>query len=178
VLGRKTVVGSSAIIGARIVSRLFDTATMVILARVLQPTDFGIVAIAASLVAVTEAMLELPVHQGLLRLSEISRAQNDTAFTLSAMRGLLLTTLLLLAAWPFARFYGDGRLIPLVCFLSLGPVARGLISPHLARYQKRMLRPPLILKQHRTSRGRLAVLPADGRILGSAAVGDGLAWWG
>jgi len=40
------------------------------------------------------------------------------------------------------------------------------------------LRPPLILKQHRTSRGRLAVLPADGRILGSAAVGDGLAWWG
>jgi len=41
-----------------------------------------------------------------------------------------------------------------------------------------LLRPPLILKQHRTSRGRLAVLPADGRILGSAAVGDGLAWWG
>jgi len=40
------------------------------------------------------------------------------------------------------------------------------------------LRAPLILKQHRTSRGRLAVLPADGRIVGSAAVGDGLAWWG
>jgi len=41
-----------------------------------------------------------------------------------------------------------------------------------------ILRPPLILKQHRTSRGRLAVLPADGRIVGSAAVGDDLAWWG
>jgi len=40
------------------------------------------------------------------------------------------------------------------------------------------LRPPLILKQHRTFRGRLAVLPADGRIVRSAAAGDGLAWWG
>ena len=40
------------------------------------------------------------------------------------------------------------------------------------------LRTPLILKQHRTSRERLAVLPADGRIVRSAALGDGLAWWG
>jgi len=40
------------------------------------------------------------------------------------------------------------------------------------------LKTPLIFRSHRTSRGRLAVLPADGRIVRSAAVGDGLAWWG
>ena len=60
-----------------------------------------------------------------------------------------------------------------------GPV-KGLHNQWLVRDQSDpdALKAPLILRLHRTSRGRLAVLPADGRIVGSAAVGDGLAWWG
>ncbi len=40
------------------------------------------------------------------------------------------------------------------------------------------LKAPLIFKQHRTSRGRLAVLPTSGRIGRPGAVGDAPAWWG
>ncbi|MGD0107612.1 MAG: oligosaccharide flippase family protein [Rhodopila sp.] len=103
---------------------------------ILAPTDFGLVAIAMSVVSVMESALDMPVNQALLQLQTITGPQYDTAFTLSLMRGLVLSLLVLLIAWPFAQFYSDDRLKLLVCFLSLAPTARGLISPRLAEFQK------------------------------------------
>ena len=125
-------------VGARLITRVFDLVTMLVLARILQPTDFGLVAIAMTLVSIVEAALELPLNQALLRLPVITAAQYDTAFTLSALRGLLLTLIVVLASWPFAGFYADDRLVPLVCMLSIAPTARGLTSPRLAKYHKEM----------------------------------------
>ncbi len=126
------------LVGARLITRLIDMATLLVLARILLPTDFGLFAIAMSVVAVVEAALEIPLNQALLRLPVISKAQYDTAFTLSALRALLMSSILLLAAWPFAWFYDDYRLFPLVCILAIGANARGLTSPRLAEYQKSM----------------------------------------
>jgi PST family polysaccharide transporter len=137
-LGRRAAVGGMLMAGARLITRLVDLMTMLVLARILRPADFGLVATAMSLVAVAEAILEMPLSQALLRLSDIGKAQYDTAFTLSLLRGIVLGLLLAMAAWPFAAFYDDGRLVPLVCVLSIAPIARGLSSPRLAGYQKHM----------------------------------------
>ena len=123
---------------ARLTTRVFDLAMMVVLARILQPMDFGLVAIAMTLVTVVEAALELPVNQALVHLPSISTPQYDTAFTLSSLRGLALSGILVLGAWPFAHFYGDIRLAWLVIVLSVGPIARGFVSPRLAEYQRLM----------------------------------------
>jgi O-antigen/teichoic acid export membrane protein len=137
-IGRKTALAGVLMIAARLITRLFDLVTMLVLARLLVPASFGLVAIASTLVAVAEAALELPVNQAMLHLPHITQRQYDTAFTLSALRGLVLACLVLTAAWPFSYFYNDSRLTLLVCVLSLGPVARGLSSPALAKYQKQM----------------------------------------
>jgi PST family polysaccharide transporter len=125
-------------VGARLSTRLLDLVTMLVLARLLQPTDFGLVAIAASAVAVVETALDMPLNQALVRMPVISKAQYDTAFTLSVLRALVLTSILLLGAWPFAQFYNDPRLLLLVCVMSVGSNARGMTSPRLAEYQKTM----------------------------------------
>jgi PST family polysaccharide transporter len=127
-LGRQAATGGILLVGARMISRVFDLVTMLILARLLEPSDFGIVAIAASVVGVLDVTLDLPINQALLRLPEITKAQYDTAFTLSLLRGFLLTVVLMAAAVPIARG-----------ILSLAPVLRSLISPRLAEYQKRMI---------------------------------------
>lgn len=137
-IGRKAAVGSIIMVSSRLFSRVFDLVTMLVLARLLLPADFGLVAIAMTLVSIVEAVLELPVNQALLSLPNITTPQYDTAFTLSAARGLLLTSVLLVAAWPFSWFYDDSRLTLLVCVLSLGPAARGMVSPRLAGFQKQM----------------------------------------
>ncbi len=125
-------------VGARLITRLFDLATMLVLARILQPRDFGIVAVAMTLVTLVESATEMPINQALVRLESLTQAHLDTAFTVSALRGLVLTCILLLLALPFAHFYHDTRLTPLVCVVSLAPSARAFFSPKLAAYQKNM----------------------------------------
>lgn len=104
----------------------------------LTPADFGIVAVAMTLVQITEAVFELPVGQVLVRTKHITRPMLNTAFTLGAIRGVGLAALLAAASLPFASFYGDPRLAPLICFLSLAPALRGLLSPKLATFAQAM----------------------------------------
>ncbi len=125
-------------VGARLLTRFIDLATMLVLARLLIPDDFGLVALATSFVVILEAVLDLPVNPVLVRLPVISRAHYDTAFTLAALRVAVLSSIILLGAAPFARFYGDPRLFGLICVLTLGAGARGLTSPCLAKFQKAM----------------------------------------
>jgi O-antigen/teichoic acid export membrane protein len=137
-IGRQAAVSGMMMIGARLLTRVIDLATMLVLARLLDPTDFGLVALATSAVVIIESALDLPLNQALVRLKVVSRAHYDTAFTLAALRVALLTSIILLAAWPFAWFYDDKRLFWLVCARALGAGARGLTSPCLAEYQKAM----------------------------------------
>jgi O-antigen/teichoic acid export membrane protein len=135
-VGRQTALGGTWMIGARLISRVIDLGTMLVLAHILSPRDFGLVAIAMTVIYIVEASLELPLSQALVRLEHVTPAHYDTAFTLSLLRGLALTTIMGLVAWPFARFYGDMRLLPLVAILSLAPAARGLVSPKLAKFTR------------------------------------------
>jgi len=137
-LSRRTAIGGSWVVGARLISRIIDLGTMLVLAHILRPKDFGLLAIAMSVICVVEAALELPVSQALVRLHVIGTAHYDTAFTLSLSRGLALGLIVCALSWPFARFYSDSRLLPLVCVLCIAPVARGLVSPRLADFSKRL----------------------------------------
>ena len=138
VLGRSIAVGGTWLVGARLISRVLDLGTMLVLARILSPKDFGLVAIAMTVIYVVEAALELPVSQALVSLRVIELGHYDTAFTLSLLRGLVLGAIVCLLSWPFAHFYHDARLLPLVCVLCLAPVARGLVSPRLADFSIRL----------------------------------------
>src|SRR4051794_18231652 len=111
---------------------------MLVLARLLHPGDFGLVAIAASVVAILDAALELPLYQVLVRVADLQMSHFDTAFTLGLIRALALCGITLLMALPVSLTYSDPRLVLLVCFLSLSPAMRSLNSPRLALYQRRL----------------------------------------
>ena len=137
-LGRRTASGGILMVAARLTTRLIDLVMMLVLTRILVAADFGLVALALSLVSVADAVLDLPLNTALLRLPEITSAHYDTAFTISILRAMVLAAIIVLAAWPFSVAYGDSRLILLACVLSLSPIARGLTSPRLAEFQKKM----------------------------------------
>lgn len=135
-VGARTARNGCVLIAARLSTRLIDLAAIFILARVLVPSDFGLVAIAASVVTILETALELPIYQILVRLPEQRKSHFDTAFTLSALRGLLLSLVAIGLAVPVSVLYDDARLVPLVCCFGMGPVFRSLSSPRLAQYHK------------------------------------------
>jgi len=135
-IGQRAAKGAMLLIGSRLVSRLFDFGALLVLARLLTPQDFGLVAIAMSLMQVIEAVFELPVAQVVVRAHEPDRAMLDTAFTLSLIRGLALAAVMALIAWPAALFFHQPPLAALILVLSLSPFMRGMISPGLAFYSR------------------------------------------
>jgi PST family polysaccharide transporter len=136
VLGTKTALSGALMVLMRLLTRIADLLTMLVLARLLSPANFGLVAIAMTMISILEATLELPLSQALVRLPEITPAYCDTAFTLGTLRGVVLCVLSCASAVPFARFYGQPELVPLICALSIAPAARGLVNPRLAQFAK------------------------------------------
>jgi O-antigen/teichoic acid export membrane protein len=137
-VGNRAALGTSLLIASKVFSRCVDVATFAVLARLLVPADFGLVAIAMSVVTIFDAVLELPIPLALMALSERTKAHFNTAFTLQLMRGAVLAAVLILLAWPLAAFYHDDRLFALLCVLSLAPVSSGLISPRMTEYAVKM----------------------------------------
>jgi len=94
-LTRRTLFGAAWTVSSRLAGRLIDFATLLVLARTLTPSDFGLTALAMTLTVIVDMVLEIPVIQALTRLSEIKKSHLDTAFTLGALRGFALATVVL-----------------------------------------------------------------------------------
>ena len=137
-IGNRTAAAAVWLVSVRLLTKSIDFIALLVLARLLTPADFGLVAIAMTLIFIVEAVLELPINQALVRQPEITQSQLDTAFTLAVLRGLVLAALLALAAYPFSFIYGDHRLVGLVLALGWAPVLRGLMSPKLAVYARQI----------------------------------------
>ena len=123
-------------VGARLASRVIDFAVLLVLARLLGPADFGLVATAMTVIYIVEAVLELPLTFVLVRMPEVTDRMYSTAFTLGLIRGLLVAGIMAALSWPLASLYGDPRLTALICVLALAPAARGMISPRMVIFEK------------------------------------------
>lgn len=137
-ISARTGSGAAWLIGSRFATRGVDLATLAVLARLLDPAAFGLVAIAMTLLLIVEAVFELPILQALVRIEVLDRGHFDTAFTLGVIRGGVLAVTMALCAWPFALIYGDHRLAPLICVLAVAPAMRGVVSPRMAIFARQI----------------------------------------
>lgn len=135
-LARRVFVASALLSFSRLLARFLDLIAALIVARFLSPADFGLVTLATASLMILRAVTELPIGEALQRSEELTAADIDTAFTLSALRGLVVALLVAGAAWPMAAIYDDQRLIPLMLALAIAPLAMGLRSPELVRFSR------------------------------------------
>lgn len=148
-------------IGSRLAAKLIDLVMLIFLARFLHPSDFGLVAIAMAAVFVVEALFELPTAAALIRVPEITSDLLNTAFTLSLLRGLVIAVMLLAVSAPLAAFNNDWRLVSLLAVLSLAPTLRGLCSPRVIEYTRKLdFRPDVLIELS----GKIAALIFSGAI--------------
>ncbi|MCJ2019211.1 lipopolysaccharide biosynthesis protein [Methylobacterium sp. E-065] len=134
----KTAKAAILLIAGRLGTRLVDLATFVILARVLGPTEFGVVALAMIPIFIVEMITDLPISNSLIRTHTFERGALDTAFTLSLIRGIGIAAMLLLIAKPFAEFSNDIRVAPLVAALGVGSILRCLSSPAAIKFVREL----------------------------------------
>lgn len=82
----------------------------VILARILLPSDFGVVAMAAPLVAFAMIVQNLGLSQALIQAENASNAQINSLFWYNILAAIVLSGLIVLLAPLIAHFYGDVRI--------------------------------------------------------------------
>ncbi len=110
----------------RLGMRVLGLVSTLVLVRLIQPADFGIIALATSFMQTIDGMLILGTEEAVIREASPDRTFYDTAFTLNLLRGLSVTVLIAVLAYPAARFFEDPRLGPVLLFVAGLPLLDGL----------------------------------------------------
>lgn len=127
--------GASWIYAYRWIDRLLAFLSIVVLARFLGPEDFGLVAIAASYVAIVEGLSDFDVNSALIRTRDAHRSLYDSAWTLSVGRGIG-SALVMLAVAPFV---GDSRIGTVLCVLAMSPLLTGFSNPRFIMFERDLI---------------------------------------
>ena len=135
---QKLVKGAAWIMASRILINIITFASSILLARLLLPEDFGLVALATGLGAIATALSALPISEALIRTTHIEQDHFDSAFTLGLIRATALAILLLVLAWPTALLYQDDRLLPIMGVLAFNAFASGFFSARWPMLQKQL----------------------------------------
>jgi O-antigen/teichoic acid export membrane protein len=118
--------GSAWMVGLRWAIRLTGLVSTVILARLLTPKDFGIVAIAMIVVGLFEMLNQTGQALAIIRHRNPTREHYDTAWTISVMTGFAIAAGIVLTA-PFTKVYfHDARSIVVMQCLALRAIMDGL----------------------------------------------------
>lgn len=110
----------------------------IVLARLLSPHAFGLVAMIAALSVLLDLIKELGLSAATIQRPVITQQQVSTLFWINAAFGCLLAIILLLAAPAIAHFYGEPELASITRWLAVGFVLSGLTIQHWALLRRQM----------------------------------------
>ena len=134
---RAKVAKGAGIIGlARFAVRILGFVNTIIVARLLAPDDFGIVAIAVTTMQLLQNFSDVGVNQAVIRFRDANDKDVDTLFTLSALRGIIVAAILLIAAPFVGEFYNDERVKWVFVGVAIYPLALGLMNPRFFEFER------------------------------------------
>lgn len=134
---RQLAVGSIWTAGVRAGVSLMGLANTIILARLLTPGDFGLVAVAAVIFTIISAFTALSLSEALVQHPNPRREHYDSAWTLSLMRGVFVA-LILSGIGLFFALYGDPRLELIMYAFGLTALIDAVRNPKLIDFQRRL----------------------------------------
>jgi O-antigen/teichoic acid export membrane protein len=137
-IASRTLRGAAWAYGSYLGGRLLVLASTAILARLLTPAEFGLVALALIFIALLETVSDLGVGQALVIVREDVLEHAETAFTLSVLLGAGLACATAAIAPLAALFFGERTLVALLPVLGGNFLLRSLGTTHYALAQRRM----------------------------------------
>ena len=117
-VSHKTAVGATWLIAFRMITRVLGIGSTLIMARILVPADFGLVAMATAFSAAIDALSQIGLSQALVRRAEDDQKLHDTAFTLQAGRAVVTGVAVALLAPAASAWFGEPRLTPILWILA------------------------------------------------------------
>jgi O-antigen/teichoic acid export membrane protein len=157
---QKMAKGAAWMVLFKLVERSIGLVSTLILARLLMPTDFGIVAMAMSFIFMAELLTAFGFDIALIQNQQASRAHYDTAWTGNLLLGLAICVLMVALAAPIAEFYRKPEVFWVVMAVSLGPLIGGFENIGVVTFRKELnFRREFWYQLSRKAIGFLVVIP-------------------
>ncbi|MFP4560540.1 MAG: lipopolysaccharide biosynthesis protein [Thiohalorhabdus sp.] len=137
-LGGRIATGAAWMLGMRVVVRSIGMISTIIVARLLTPEDFGLVALATSIYALVEFLGAFGFGEAIIQRRDADRSHYDTAWTMNMAFGLLALVALALLAKPMAAFFEEPRLEPIVYVLGLVALVDRAYNPGIEFFKKEL----------------------------------------
>lgn len=102
----------------------------IILARLLTPADFGVIAIMSFFTALSNIFIQSGFEVALIQRNAVTHEEENAVFWTGVLASVLVAIALWLCGGPIARFYGQPLLAPLMLVASVQIVLGALGSVH------------------------------------------------
>lgn len=122
----------------KLAERSLGLLSTLILARLLAPADFGVVAMALSFVFMAELLTAFGFDIAIIQDQRATREHYNSAWTCNVLLGLVITLLMILMAAPIADFYRKPELFWVVCALAFGPLLVGCENIGVVAFRKEL----------------------------------------
>lgn len=109
-INQKMAKGMAWMVAARLADRGVGLISTIILARLLMPGDFGLVAMATAIGGMLDLLGAFSFDVALIHKTKPERVHYDTAWTFTVMFGMICGVGMILLAHPASRFYHEPRL--------------------------------------------------------------------
>jgi lipopolysaccharide exporter len=119
-------------------TRVIQLVRFVILARLLSPHDFGLLAVAWAVVEVGQGVSDWGLDKALVQRTHVSEHEYNAAWTLDLLRCLTLAVVIGLAAPGIAAAFGEVGATNLIRALGLTPAVAALTSIKRVELQRRL----------------------------------------
>ena len=130
--------GAGWMVSARLLTRAVGVLNVVILARLLMPADFGLVAAAWTALAFLMLFSAFDFEAVVVQKETVTREDYDTAFTLKAIFGAFVTLTGVALSGPIAAFFGEPQLEAVVSVLSFSALLQGLHNTGLVELRRKL----------------------------------------
>jgi lipopolysaccharide exporter len=136
--GRELAIGSAWMIAMRWAIRSVGLLSTVILARLLTPEDYGVVAMSLVAVAILQSFAQSGTDLALLRAETPHREHYDAAWTLEIIQGTLLSIALFVSAPYVSGHFTDERVTNVIRVLSVSAFIGGFQNIGVVNFRRNL----------------------------------------
>lgn len=135
-INRQVAKGAAWLILFRLFDRGLGFLSTLILARILVPADFGLIAMAIAVLAALELLGAFSFDLALIQNQKATRAHYDTAWTFTVLFGTFNALAMCALAGPMSHFYGEPRVEGVMYALAACTLLQGFDNIGVVAFQK------------------------------------------
>ena len=134
--GRTVVKGAIWMVLARVTDRTLGMISTLVLARLLVPADYGIVAMATAVIALLDLFRAFNFDVVLIQNRQAQRRHYDTAWTFNVLLSAGVAAGLVILAFPAAHYYGEHRIVAPMYVLAIATFVGGFQNIGVVDFRK------------------------------------------